>query len=211
MDRVIFLGCVLLLAVGGLVGIGIGSSSSLSTSIRGALELLSFAGTAITAVVALIALTSWQTQFRHSEKWKALRAFQDLLDGGVSAHSYLTYLFTLVSQNQAARFAGKQLNLTDEFFSRQKAWMEYCFRVDRAWSQIELLYNNGELDFVEDHKSIEESVRKVSSMFIEIMGGNEPTNLFQLINVLNESTANAADRSRQLFLQSDSMLRKLVY
>ncbi|MNJ49496.1 hypothetical protein D3C77_447280 [compost metagenome] len=161
-------------------------------------------------MVAVVALTSWQTQFRHSEKWKALKAFQDSLDGGVSAHTYLTYLFTLVSQSQIAVLGNQQLNITDEFFSKQKSWMEYCFKVDRAWGRIDILYDGGEPNLVESHKDIEESVRKVYALFIDILAKTEPTNLLKLLDVLNECTANVSDKSRGLFLQSDVMLRKLV-
>ncbi|UVL17458.1 hypothetical protein LOY44_15670 [Pseudomonas sp. B21-044] len=210
MDRVIFGGCILLLMVGGMVGIGVGSTSSLSTGIRAALELLSFTGTAITAVVALVALTSWQTQFRHSEKWKALKAFQDSLDGGVSAHSYLTYLYTLVSQNQMAILANQQLNINDEFFIRQKAWMEYCIKVDRAWGQVDVLYDGGESNPVESHKDVEECVHKVYVVFMDVLAKGNTVNLIGLLDVLNECTANVSEKSRRLFVQSDVLLRKLV-
>lgn len=210
MDRVIFLGCFLLLAVGVLTGLGIQSTSGVAKSIRDGFEILSFIGTAVTAVVALIALTSWQIQFRHSEKWKAVKAFQESLDGGMSAHSHLMYLFTMVARNQAANWTDKQTELTEEFMQKQKAWMEYCFRVDTAWNQIELLYEEGRLRDVENHRSIEDGVRETSTMLLEIYLRMEPTDLFQLHQVVEQSAAIASERSRHLFLQAGNMLKALV-
>ena len=210
MDRVIFLGCFLLLAVGVLTGLGMGSSAGLPQSIRSALELLSFAGTAVTAVVALIALTSWQTQFRHSEKWKALKAFQDSLDAGMSAHTFLMYLFTLIAQNQSANWMNKQIDIPAEFMQKQKDWMEYCTRVDKAWSQIELLYGEGDLRAIENHRAIEDDVRKLSTMMLELYLKMEPTNLLELHNAAQGCVVNASKRTRALYDQSGRLLKGLV-
>ena len=72
MDRVVFYGCILLVAFGILLGFGMGATEVAANKIRGVFEILSFAGTTVTAVVAVVALTSWQSQFRHAERFKSL-------------------------------------------------------------------------------------------------------------------------------------------
>lgn len=92
MDRIVLGGCLLLVALGALLGLGINTEQSTGSSIRLAMELLSFAGTAITGVVAIIALTSWHSQFRHAEKFKALK---DLKDSAYNLHAFRGYLFAV--------------------------------------------------------------------------------------------------------------------
>ncbi len=89
MDRVVIGGCFLLVALGILLGLGFSPNGSTGKNIRDSLEILSFIGTAITAVVAIAALTSWRGQFHYTERYRALK---NLKDASVDLLFFVTYL-----------------------------------------------------------------------------------------------------------------------
>jgi hypothetical protein len=210
MDRVIFLGCWLLLALGVMTGLGIGPSSELSQSIRSGFELLSFGGTAVTAVVALVALTSWQTQFRHSEKWKAIKNFQDALDGGDAAHDYLFCAFAMNARNQAAPWHERRIIFTDEFYEKQKVWFAQCSKVNKAWGQIVLLFEAQELALLKDHQAIEGDVDRVVNLVLENFFLVEPSELMQLHYLINACSNRARSESLILLTQTGKLQKSLV-
>ncbi|MNZ16083.1 hypothetical protein D3C78_330480 [compost metagenome] len=210
MDRVIFLGCALLLGLGVMTGLGLGSSVGLSASIRSAFELLSFAGTAVTAVVALVALTSWQTQFRHSEKWKAIKDFQDALDGGEAAHNYLLCAFSMSAQNQNLPWHERRMDLTQEFQEKQKAWFAQCSARSRAWSQIILLFDEKELAAFNIHKEKQEDIEKTISLVLEGYFQSEPNDIVNMYSVVTACSSRARNDAMELFSQATALKKNLV-
>ncbi|MBA6068358.1 hypothetical protein [Pseudomonas mosselii] len=210
MDRVIFLGCVLLLGLGVMTGLGLGSSVGLSASIRSAFELLSFAGTAVTAVVALVALTSWQTQFRHSEKWKAIKDFQDALDGGEAAHNYLLCAFSMTAQNQNLPWHERRMDLTQEFQEKQKAWFAQCSATNRAWSQIILLFDEQELASFKGDQEIQEEIEKTISLVLEGYFQSEPNFLVNTYSAVISCSSRARNYAMEQFAQATTLKKNLV-
>lgn len=210
MDRVIFLGCALLLALGMLIGLGLDSSASLFTNLRAAFELLSFAGTAATAVVAVVALSSWHTQFRHSEKWKAIKKFQGALDGGRSATAYLNSLFSVAARNYRD-WGGRTVDFMNGFQSEQKAWFDQCALVEKAWQELCLLLDEKDMKvFSVIHESIEIEVGDVASLVIgEFLKADAP-NIADLYDATQRCSTRARDRTNQIFSQSGELQKKLV-
>lgn len=131
MDRVVLGGCFLLVALGVLVGLGISAEQSIGKSIRDAMELLSFAGTAITGVVAVLAFNNWQTQFRHTERFKALK---ELKDSSLDLYSFLNYLNSMVARDMESITHGSQVDerALEESVARQQ-WLASLDVYRKAW------------------------------------------------------------------------------
>lgn len=210
MDRVIFLGCLLLVGLGVVTGLGIDTSVGISQSVRSALELMSFAGTAVTAVVALVALTSWQTQFRHSEKWKAIKDFQDALDGGEAAHSYLFSAFSMKAQNQTAPWHERKINFTQEFQEKQKTWFAQCSAANKAWSQIVLLFDEKDLTELKTHQDIQEDVEKIITSVLENYFEAESSCLVSMYSIVTACSSQARTGTLELFTQASVLKMSLV-
>ncbi|MEB0076101.1 hypothetical protein QN386_01980 [Pseudomonas sp. CCI3.2] len=143
MDRVVFAGCLLLIVFGILLGVGMGSAEITANQVRGVFELLSFAGSAVTAVVAVFALTSWQAQFRHAERFKSVKT---LLEASNDIHKMRCYLFKLqekflwLLENDR-----KQNDLIDaEEASKKEEWFAIQDRYTKAWSAAEIFLSERE-------------------------------------------------------------------
>ncbi|QPG62120.1 hypothetical protein HFV04_021715 [Pseudomonas sp. BIGb0427] len=213
MDRVVLAGCFMLLAVGLLIGLGVNSSTSGWSSIRDVFELASFAGTAVTAVVATVALTSWQLQFRHSEKWKAVKTFQDTLDGGDAAQALLNTAFNMMAANRSVEWDGKRTSFTDDFHLRQKAWHDQCYKANKAWSQITLLYEFPDLATLEIHEDIEADVDRVVAVLLNAflrMDPMEPVDVVHTYQAVNECASRARAGTLRLFAQAGVMQKRLI-
>jgi hypothetical protein len=210
MDRVVLGGCFLLLVLGVLIGFGISAESSTGKSIRDAFELLSFAGTAITGVVAVVALTSWRAQFRHSEKWKAIKKLQDALDGGRAANAYLNALFSMVARAHRVGWELRTIDFPETFQEPQKAWFDQCSRVDKAWQELLLVFDADELAFKPTHRDIEESVGSVATKFISVYLGSDTPDMGNLYNSFDQCSIRARDDTNLIFKQSGLLQRKLV-
>ncbi|SEI19103.1 hypothetical protein SAMN05216581_3870 [Pseudomonas asplenii] len=202
MDRVILLGCILLLLTGLSVGLGINTSEGGVKSVRDALELLSFAGTVVTAIVAAIALTSWHAQFRHSERWKAVKKFQESLDGGRAASHYVNLVFRMVANNQMAAWHEKKINFSDDFESGQRAWFDQCLKVERAWQELENIFEGKELDFLLSHKDVEQQVNDFAGMLIRYFINFEVTELSALYQHTMDCIEGARNGKAKIFEQT---------
>jgi hypothetical protein len=131
MDRVVLGGCFLLVALGVLLGLGISAEQSTWQSIRAAMELLSFAGTAVTGVVAVVALTSWQSQFRHTERFKSLK---ELKDASLDLHKFIFFLHAIASRHIESLGGGSQVS--DHAGAEEVARQQWFAALDvyrRAW------------------------------------------------------------------------------
>lgn len=92
-DWVIWIGCVLLFFAGVVWGmIPDKSGFFIVESIHDLFEIFGAIATIIAAAVGVIALTNWQSQFRHAEKFKALK---ELKDAAYNLHAFRGYLFAI--------------------------------------------------------------------------------------------------------------------
>jgi hypothetical protein len=95
------------------------------------MELLSFAGTAVTGVVAVVAFSSWRTQFRHMEKFKALK---ELNDASRDLHRFLDYLNAIAYREMVALDGGP--NVEDLARAEDVARQQWYAALDvygKAW------------------------------------------------------------------------------
>lgn len=143
MDRIVLGGCILLVVFGMLLGLGMGSTEVLANKVRGVFELLSFAGTAVTAVVAVVALSSWQVQFRHAERFKSIK---ELKDAATGLYTFRGYLLALVESGKQYRANGGVPNakLEEIQLSAAERWRGSLEVYVKAWSTAVVFFTEEE-------------------------------------------------------------------
>lgn len=143
MDRIVLGGCILLVVFGMLLGLGMGSTEVLANKVRGVFELLSFAGTAVTAVVAVVALSSWQVQFRHAERFKSIK---ELKDAATGLYTFRGYLLALVASGKQYRANGGVPNakLEEIQLSAAERWRGSLEVYVKAWSTAVVFFTEEE-------------------------------------------------------------------
>ncbi|WDG77318.1 hypothetical protein PUP68_21655 [Pseudomonas chlororaphis] len=92
-DWVIWTGCILLFFTGAIWGMIPDKSGFFAVeNVHDLFDMFGAIATAVAASVGVIALTNWQSQFRHAEKYKALK---DLKDAAYGLHAFRGYLFAV--------------------------------------------------------------------------------------------------------------------
>jgi hypothetical protein len=139
-----FLVCFFSGAIWGVGGLSF-SGKPLHTSIKDILELGSYCATIFVALIGVKTLTAWQLQFKHAEKYKAIKSFQDKLNGEQVGESYLYSVMQKVidSINQSAPIG--LLDGVKFFKERDLAWVYHCFEMQRAWEEMRLFLTDVEL------------------------------------------------------------------
>lgn len=101
--------------------------------IKDALECTSFLATIIAALVAIYTLRAWKDQFRHAERFAALRSLKDAI---TDLHLYRGYLLSVIRVFNHLRVSGgvpdqtliddekeKKEKLLSAFSAYRKAWV----------------------------------------------------------------------------------------
>jgi hypothetical protein len=143
MDRIVFSGCLLLVSFGILLGFGMSTTEVAANKIRGVFEILSYAGTVVTAMVAVVALTSWQSQFRHTERFKSLK---DLKDAAIGLHAFKDFLLTVQKKcHHLICNDGYPIDVLeqDETLAREK-WLIALEAYNRAWGTAVVFFTHAE-------------------------------------------------------------------
>lgn len=102
-------------------------------NIKDALECTSFLATIVAALVAIYTLRAWKDQFRHAERFAALRALKDAI---TDLHLYRGYLLSVIRLFNHLRASGgvcdqalldaekeKREKLLTAFSAYRKAWV----------------------------------------------------------------------------------------
>lgn len=211
MDRVVLGGCVLLVALGVLMGLGISAEQSIGGRIRDALELLSFVGTAVTGVVAIVALTSWHMQFKHAEKWKSIKKLQESLDGGKAATDYLNSMFRMLSTRHRNGWSVRKVDFMSDVKDEQEQWFSQCFKVDRAWQELCLVMDEKDFTIVSiTHREIDDLVSKAATEIISVYLGDDQPDLAALYVSTERCSRLARDKTNLMFSQTGLLQRSLV-
>ncbi|MCD5970723.1 hypothetical protein [Pseudomonas quasicaspiana] len=143
MDRVVLAGCFLLVAFGVFLGVCIGASATTVSGIRAAMELLSFAGTAVTGVVAVLALTSWRNQFHHAKRFESLN---DLKNSAIRLNSFIEYIDAVVKKMHAIHFNNDSSpSFRDEEDRAKRKWLDAIDDYGRAWGTASIFLTDTEL------------------------------------------------------------------
>jgi len=211
MDKVVLVGCLLLVAFGGLLGVGLNATEEVSKQVRNAFELLSFSGSIITACVAFIALTSWQAQFRHSEKNKAVKSFQSALDDGAAGVEYVSALFEKFAKLHRDGGAVEIVELFDMIQKPQKKWLNHCANVDRYWQELLICFGSSEIaKFKSTPQDIEFQVQVEVKNLLQLgLVVGEP-DLLGMHEVLERCSIYLRRETRGLYAVSNELRKKLV-
>lgn len=132
-DWVIWTGCVLLFLTGVVWGmIPDKSGFFIVDNVHDLFEIFGAIATAIAAAVGVIALTNWQSQFRHAEKFKALK---ELKDAAYSLFAFRGYLFAVQRRCLHLMASGgvpDEDSLEDER-NAHETWMTSLQNYNIAW------------------------------------------------------------------------------
>ncbi|MEN8639560.1 hypothetical protein [Pseudomonas sichuanensis] len=143
MDRVVLAGCILMVAFGALLGFCVGASENTVKGVREAMELLAFAATTVTGVVAVIALTSWRNQFQHTKRFETVN---DLKNSAIKLNSYIEYVGAVVHKMQVFNFDFESpQELRDAEDSARQRWLEALDDYGRAWGAAAVFLSDAEL------------------------------------------------------------------
>lgn len=132
-DWVIWLGCFLLFFAGVIWGmIPDKTGFFVVADIHDLFDMLGAVATAVAAAVAVIALTNWRSQFRHAEKFKALK---ELKDAAYSLFAFRGYLFAVQRRCLHLMASGgvPDKDSLDEERGAHEVWMESLQNYNIAW------------------------------------------------------------------------------
>ena len=206
--RVIFIPQGEFVAFGALIGVGLNSSSELSKQVHTAFELLNFCGGIITAGVALFALTSWQRQFRHSEKHEALRNYKRALDGGWAAEKLMDKLMGQIHSIKLSGDVYDPTKILQNIAEHQKDWEEQCRKVEMAWREIVLYFDQDELSvFTVTNRKVYEVVQ---SYFYKLLNVGGVGGYIEVSAILPEFTKEIRTMSDALNADTEKMFKRLV-
>lgn len=208
MDRVVLGGCFLLVALGVLLGLGVSAEQSTWKGIRNAMEFLSFAGTAVTAVVAIAALTSWQSQFRHTEKFKAMK---ELREASMELYLFLDYLRAVADKHLELLSSGAtaQDYAVAEAEARER-WYVALDVYSRAWGLAAVFLTNEEANnFCGPAKLFYErtveGVLKIATSYTKSLPDNK---YIDLLTAADEVTSSAKDLCKKTIVEVEKTLAR---
>lgn len=144
MDRMIFAGCLLLVMFGMFLGLSINKYQGDFNYFRSAFEIISFAGTSVTGVVAVYALSSWRKQYLHAEKHSQLKA---LRNSGVGLETLMDYL-SAVSMRIPAKISGASDEAINRYLHNEAhirvRWNSSLGSYQTAWESVRPFLSKGE-------------------------------------------------------------------
>ncbi|WP_085708323.1 MULTISPECIES: hypothetical protein [unclassified Pseudomonas] len=137
MDRVIVLGCVLLVAFGAIFGIAINLQSGSGTAVKSALEVAAAISTIFAAAVAVHALTVWKSEFRHGKKFDSLARLKAAVDGLGIAPKFMRYSM-MHGLHRTRRNATESDFLNDTLKASREEWSAADRECSAAIDECEL-------------------------------------------------------------------------
>jgi len=121
MDRVMLLGCLLLVIFGTSFGVALNLESGVNAAVKSTLEIASFLATISASGVAIYALTSWRAEFKHTKKYDALARLKAASDNLRVAPKYLRYSMLQGLINDGLNPERSKL-VNDAVSSARKSW-----------------------------------------------------------------------------------------
>jgi uncharacterized membrane protein YidH (DUF202 family) len=208
MDRVVLVGCVLLVAFGVLIGVGLNSTEELSKQVRNAFELLNFTGGIVTAGVAVVALTSWRRQFRHSGKYESLRNFKISLDGGWAAEKLMDKLLGQIKMIHMSDQVYDTMKIHENLADDQKDWDAQCRKVEMAWREMNLYFDQSELStFRVTNRDVYQMVR---SEFYRLLNAGAAGGHMEVSAIICEFTQKIRSMTKSLNSDTEILMKKLL-
>ncbi|SIR97607.1 hypothetical protein [Pseudomonas putida] len=166
MDKVVTAGCVLLLAVGYLLGAASGLDAKGVSNLKSGLELVSFVATVSACCVAIYSLNIWRKQFRHAKEFEVLstahRAVNDL-------KGYKRYAMTFMHLQFAAKKNLPQTDYYQELFeSLSSEWELAHQNVVNCLGEVAVICDKNLAKMLSRHR--EKLYESVSMVTLRITG-----------------------------------------
>lgn len=116
---------------------------SAAKEVKEALECTSYIATVLACAVAISALTSWRAQFRHSEKYNAIKTLTDAALGMQVVRSYLFAMQNNYGQKYAS--GGVPIEILERSVDAEREVCAQALRVyQKAWITASALLSESE-------------------------------------------------------------------
>ncbi|PMZ71768.1 hypothetical protein C1X65_22605 [Pseudomonas sp. FW305-70] len=173
----------------------------------GAVASLATIGAAITAIYAL---NIWYPQFKHSEKFKALKKLREILDAGNSAEKYIeSVYFDCMRKNTNETNSGTKL--LDARHEAKTKWRRQCLSVERCWDDLETLFSQSDLAFFSDvPKDIDSAVESHVQNIEYMTSDGASVDFIQLHLQISDVCQNIRLRTKHVSEDSKALISKLV-
>ncbi|MEB2647580.1 hypothetical protein SOP86_18230 [Pseudomonas canadensis] len=186
------------------------SGSELGVSIKDVLEMGSYCATIFVALIGAKTLTAWQSQFKHSEKYKAIKSFQNKLYGEQVGE---VYLYSTMQQVMDSINQGAPMGLLDgvKFFQeRSQAWVSHCFEMEQAWAEMTLFLSESEIKhFNITPRDVENNVSDARMIMLRYYeDGNN--NAIEIYKVCRSASENLKENFRSLRTDTNSFIKLVL-
>lgn len=206
-DWVIWTGCFLLFFAGVIWGmIPDKSGFFVVADIHDLFDMFGAVATAVAAAVAVIALTNWQSQFRHSEKFRALK---ELKDAAYSLFAFRGYLFAVQRRCLHLMASGgvPGEDSLDEERSAHEAWKASLQNYNIAWGTALIFLSKEEEEslsvtaYMFTYRSLDDPLRIVT-LYANVPGkdqiGNFNAAVREITDAARHLTATAVTEAEML-------------
>ena len=139
MDKVIWLGCLLLIFLGVGFGFALGSDLNSRDSFKYALEVGSFIATIAAAVVATVTLTAWRQQFKFGKSHEALSRLAGASIGLNTVRKYVRNVGYQHVNDLAGDYRVETPDLEVEAKEATVAWYRAFSEYNAAFEEVSML------------------------------------------------------------------------
>lgn len=173
-DRVVLGGCLLLVVFGVFVGISIQAEQLIANGVKTAFEILSYFATAVAAVVAVVALSDWRTQFKHAERFNSIKDLRRVADDLRLFTKYVKalerkYLFAMTN----AGASDAALNEQEE--AARVVWVGALQNYGLAWATASVFFSVENESLKKCHPTSVASLFYNETMRLTFQYANNPT------------------------------------
>jgi hypothetical protein len=126
-------GCVLLFLAGVIWGMVPDKTGFfVVTNIHELFDMIGAFATVVAAVVAVVALTNWQSQFRHETRFQSLK---ELKDAATKLHTFRRYLITVQGRCMMLMQSGGIQNqeIDEQEEEARRIWLDALQSYNQAW------------------------------------------------------------------------------
>lgn len=207
-----YVGIILAFVSGVIIGGG-GVSFDSQSDFKSLVELASYFSTILVAIAGVLALKSWRSQFEHSEKYKAVKEFQESLMGRSVVVS--DYAWSVLDKRHAVKAAGAPGSRVEEILPmilmRKDAWRTRKFQVETCWENLKVFLSSDELlCFPRSPTYADEWLESFAKKASRLCPYKDSEEALELHNQVVEFCSDVLANDEQLIKSSQKILARLV-
>jgi hypothetical protein len=196
LDKVIWIGCFLLILFGVVFSAAICGDLNFRESLKYVLEVGSFIATITAAVVAIVTLTAWRQQFMFSNIHEALARLASASIGLQAARKYVRNVGYQQINDLAGDARVEMSDLDDEAKEASIAWYKALSEYNAAFEEVSVLVDDPDIE------SLTAANQDVSSFPLQA--------ILKVINLASSHESSARRDALTELNQVDLDLKKLV-